>query len=281
MERRKMKNIIIYIVFIGGVFIPKSLSAQDNFQEAVQTHVGHIEEFIDRFNFDKESQFYKYVQITYPNEKVDRKIVLNALFNRRTAGLTPDSIRKSFVSDISDAERPVYIDIYDALWYATVPVQVTVDSVKMDMTVTLEIQMNSDYSIEWSIVGIKSESLEKMKPHDNFFISASSHATYFPELYTALSSSTLFQSVVSDSQKESNTDKYLNLIAGKSVTNVTIKTGIKYHFLQIAGWIMTVEYVPQDYSLNTGWLISEVKAVDSFLEKRLYQKQVLGINNTN
>ena len=276
-----MKNIIIYIVFIQGVFVSNILSAQDNFQEAVQTHVGHIEEFIDRFNFDEESQFYRYVQITYPNEKVDRKIVLNALFNKRKTVLTPNSIRKSFIADISDSERPVYIDIYDALWYATVPVQVTVDSVKMDMTVTLEIQMNSDYSIEWSIVGIKSESLEKMKPRDNFFISASSHATYFPELYSALSSSTLFQSVVSDSQKESNTDKYLNLIAGKTVTDVTIKTGIKYHFLQIAGWIMIVEYAPQDYSLNTGWLISEVKGVDSFLEKRLYQNQVLGINNTN
>lgn len=276
-----MKKIIIYIMLVQGMFVTNSLSAQDNFQEAVQTHVGHIEEFIDRFNFDEESQFYKYVQITYPDEKVDRKIVLNALFNRRKTVLTPDSIRKNFVADISDSERPVYIDIYDALWYATIPVQVTVDSVKIDMSVTLEIQMNSDYSIEWAIVGIKSESLEKMKPHDNFFISASSHATYFPELYSALSSSTLFQSVVSDSQKESNTDKYLNLIAGKTVTDVTIKTGIKYHFLQISGWIMTVEYAPQDYSLNTGWLISEVKVVDSFLEKRLYQKQVLGINNTN
>ncbi|NEN23552.1 hypothetical protein G3O08_08565 [Cryomorpha ignava] len=278
-----MKKIIIYIgiVLIASGFIPKNLYAQDNFTEAVQTHVNHIEEFIDRFNFDEESQFYKYVQITYPREKVDRKRVLNALFNKRKTTLSLDSVRENFVEDVSDSERPVHIDIYDALWYATVPAQVTVDSIPIDMTITLEIQMNSDYSIEWSIVGIKSKSLEKMESHDKFYISASSHATYFPELYSALSSSTLFQSVVSDSQKESNTDKYLNLIAGKTVTDVIIKTGITYHFLQISGWIMKVEYVPQDYSLNTGWLISEVKAVDSFLEKRLYQKQVLGINNTN
>lgn len=276
-----MKRIMVYINLIACGFIPQILNAQDNFTEAVQTHVNHIEEFIDRFNFDEESQFYKYVQIAYPGEIVDRKVVLNSLFNNRKTNLTLDSVRKNFVDDISDSERPVHIDIYDALWYATVPVQVTVDSIAMDMTITLEIQMNSDYSIEWSIVGIKSESLEKMESRDKFYISASSHATYFPELYSALSSSTLFQSVVSDSQKESNTDKYLNLIAGKTVTDVIIKTGITYHFLQISGWIMKVEYVPQDYSLNTGWLISEVKPVDSFLEKRLYQKKVLGINNTN
>src|SRR5690554_2545723 len=279
-----MKKSIIYIVLILGGFLPESLFSQigdDGFNEAVQTHVDHIEEFIDRFNFDEESQFYKYVQYTYPNTTVDRIMVVNSLFNKRKGALTPDSIKKRFVEDISDSERPVHIDIYDALWYATVPVEVTVDSVNIEMNITLEIQLNSDYSIEWSIVGLKSTSLEKMKSDNGFYISASSHATYFPELYSALSSSTLFQSVVSDSQKESNTDKYLNLIAGKSVTNVTIKTGIKHHFLQIAGWIMTVEYAPQDYSLNTGWLISEVKPVESFLEKRLYQKQVLGINTTN
>lgn len=279
-----MKKNIIYIVLAVGTFFPKGLLAQlaeDSFREEVETHVNHIEDFIDRFNFEEESQFYKYIQVAYPDENVDRMIVVNSLFNKRKSGLTPDAVRKEFVEDVSDPERPVHIDIYDALWYAVVPVTVTVDNVKVDLTITLEIQMNSDYSIEWTIVGLKSKSLENIKSNDSFYISASSHATYFPELYSALSSCTLFQSVVSDSQKESGTDRYLNLIAGKSVTDVTIKTGIKYHFLQIAGWIMTVEYFPQDYSLNTGWLIAEVKPVDSFLAKRLYQKQVLGINNTN
>lgn len=279
-----MRKNIIYIVLTLGGFIPKTLAgqfAEDVFKEEVQTHVDHIEEFIDRFNFDEASQFYEYVQFMYADEGVNRTAVVSALFNNRKTALTSDSVKKQFVEDITDSERPVYIDIYDALWYAAVPVEVTVDNVKVDLTITLEIQLNSDYSIEWTIVGLKSASLESIKSNDNFYISASSHATYFPELYSALSSSTLFQSVVSDSQKESNTDRYLYLIAGKSVTDVTIKTGIKYHFLQISGWIMTVEYFPQDHSLNTGWLISEVKPVDSFLEKRLYQKQVLGISNTN
>lgn len=279
-----MKKIIIYTILTLGGFIPKSLLAQfaqDSFEEEARTHVDHIEEFIDRFNFGEESQFYEYVQIAYPDQNVDRVIVVNALFNKREAALTPDLVKKQFVGDISNPERPVFISIYDALWYAVVPVVVTIDNEKIDLTITLEIQMNSDYSIEWTIAGLKSTSLENIKSKDDFYISASSHATYFPELYSALSSCKLFQSVVSDSQKESNTDKYLNLIAGKSVTDVTIKKGIKYHFLQISGWIMTVEYFPQDHSLNTGWLISEVKPVDSFLEKRIYQKQVLGINSTN
>ncbi len=267
-------------MFLAAIF-PTTISAQDAFQEVAETHVDHIEEFIERFNFKAVSPFYSYAKMAYPNDNVDRKKVLNALFDKRKSALLPDSVKKHFIADITDSERPVYLDIYDALWYASIPVEIKVDSVKMGMTITLEIQLNSDYSIEWSIVGINSPSLDNVQATDRFYISASSHATFFPELYTALASSTIFRSVVSDSQQESNTDKYLKLIAGKTVTNITIKKGIKYHFLQISGWIMTVEYAPQDYSFNTGWLISEVKSVDSFLDKRLYQNKILGINSIN
>ncbi len=254
--------------------------AQKNFNEFVETHVDHIEEFIDKFNFDEGSQFFQYVTATYPKRKIDRPLVLNALFNEKKIATMPDPIRREFIDYVSDTARPVHLAIYDALWYATVPVIVTIENEQIDMVVTLEIQMNGDYSIEWAIVGIKSAILEEMEAPDSFYISASSHATYFPELYTALSSSTIFQSVMADSQKATNTERYLNLIAGKDVVDVTIKKGIRYHFLQISGWIMTVEYVPQDYSQNTGWLISNIIQVDSFLDKRKYQANELGISGT-
>lgn len=275
-----MKSFYCGILLIVGLAQHHCTYAQGNFNEAVATHVSHIEEFIDRFNFDKDSQFNQFVRATYPHQKIDRSMVVKSLFNRRTLSSTPPQDRLDFIAYVADSLRPVHLAIYDALWYATVPVQVTIDNQKMDMMVTLEIQMNNDYSIEWAIVGLKSPSLEEMKSKSKFYISASSHATYFPELYAALSSSDLFKSVIADSQKETNTEKYLNLISGREVQDITIKKGIKYHFLQISGWIMTVEYVPQDYSFNTGWLISKVTSVDSFLEKRKYQKNVLGITGT-
>lgn len=275
-----MKILLVNVSLLVTTLSTGSLFAQDNFNEIVETHVDHIEEFIDKFNFDNGSQFYEYVNASYPNQKIDRPVVLDALFNKQKISTIPDSVRQEFIDYVSDPDRPVHLAIYDALWYATVPVIVAIDKEKIDMVVTLEIQMNSDYSVEWAIVGIKSAFLDKMKSPDGFYISASSHATYFPELYTALSSSTIFQSVVADSQKATNTERYLNLISGKEKIDVTIKTGIKYHFLQISGWLMTVEYVPQDFSFNTGWLISSVIPVNSFLIKRKYQNDVLGINGT-
>lgn len=256
--------------------IPQGTQGQDPFSDAVQTHVDHIEEFIERFNFEKNSPFYNYTRRAFPSHDIDRGVVVNALFNKRITKTSPAQ-RESFVKGVTNPGRPVFLEIYDALWYATVPIKMDVGDQTIEATVTLEIQLNRDYSIEWTVIGVVSEALDKVVESKDLFISASSHATYFPELRQALSSATAFESIISDSQKGGNALKFKRLIENEQVTHVKVLNGIKYHFLQIPGWIMVVDYAPQDYSLNTGWLISEVRKVQSFLDKRVYQWEHLGI----
>jgi hypothetical protein len=256
--------------------IPAAMQGQDPFSDAVQTHVDHIEEFIERFNFQKKSRFYDYTRRSFPDHDINRGVVVNALFNRRITSIDREQ-RESFVKNVTNPGRPVFLEIYDALWYATVPVEMTVGKEKIEATVTLEIQLNRDYSIEWTVIGVVSEALRGIEDSNDLFISASSHATYFPELRQALSSATDFESIISDSQKGGNALKFKRLIDNKEVTDVKILNGIRYHFLQIPDWVMVVDYAPQDYSLNTGWLISDIRKVESFLDKRVYQWEHLGI----
>lgn len=268
----------VYFILLAVVFVPMRVLSQSQLDLAVQSHVDHIEVFIDRFNYDEASEFYQFVQNTYPDQKIDRTVVLNSLFNRRL-NRTNEVQRQKFIKTVTDLNRPVILEIYDALWYASVPATVTVDKVKIGLGVTLEIQLNHDYSIEWSVIGVKSDAVEGNVDTKGTYISVSSHATYFPELRYALASAEILESISSDSQKRSTTWKYCDLIEGKKVTDVRIGKGISYHFMQIAGWIMVVEYAPYDDSLNTGWLISEVIEVDTFLEKRVYQFEELGISS--
>lgn len=274
---RTMIKLSVSILF-SFLFVcaPVYTAAQDVFSDAVQTHVDHIEEFIERFNFEKGSRFEKYTKSSFPDAVIGRDLVLNSLFSKRSAK-TNEKIKKRFIQTVTDSSRPVFLEIYDALWYATVPVTMRVEGKQTDITVTLEIQLNTDYSIEWTVIGMKSPAFEKIGNTKDLYISASSHATFFPELREGLKSTALFENIVSDSQKRGNTQKFMKLIDQKEVTDIKVKKGITYHFLQISGWIMTVEYYPQDYSLNTGWLISDVIPVESFLDKRVYQKETLGI----
>ena len=268
------KTLFAFLLLLAGV--TGRAQIQDPFTEAVQTHVDHIEEFIERFNFKEGSRFRQYTDATYPEYNVDRAVVVNALFNKRLKK-TDQAIRQRFVEAVINPSRPAYLEVYDALWYATVPVSMRIEGEYVELEVTLEVQLNRDYSIEWTVIGMSSEIFENLKPDKDLYISVSSHATFFPELREGLSSTNHFQNIVSDSQKASNTQKFINLIDDKEVSDIKILNGISYHFLQISGWIMVVEYAPQDYSLNTGWLISEVIPVDSFLKKRMYQREQLGI----
>jgi len=268
-----LHKIFLVIMMVG---LPAAIYSQDIFSDAVQTHVDHIEEFIERFNFEQNSTFYNYTRRAFPNHNIDRGVVINALFNKRISKTTDDQ-KAAFVKGVTNPGRPVFLEIYDALWYATVPVKMDLNGKTIEATVTLEIQLNRDYSIEWTVIGVVSDALRNVEESKDLFISASSHATYFPELMQALGSASLFEGIISDSQKGGNALKFKKLIDGKKVTNVKVLNGIKYHFLQIPGWIMVVDYAPQDYSLNTGWLISEVRKVQSFLDKRVYQWENLGI----
>lgn len=270
------KTPVSILTFLLFACAPLCTAAQDLFSDAVQTHVDHIEEFIERFNFEEGSRFEKYTKTSFPDAVVDRALVLNSLFSKRS-NMTNEKTKKRFIQTVTDSSRPAFLEIYDALWYATVPVSMQVEGEQTDITVTLEIQLNSDYTVEWTVIGMKSDVFENSENTKDLYISASSHATFFPELQEGLKSTKLFENIVSDSQKRSNTQKFMKLIDQKQVTDINVKKGISYHFLQISGWIMTVEYFPQDYSLNTGWLISNVIPVDSFFDKRVYQREKLGI----
>lgn len=265
-----------YILFPVFFFSSSLLIAQDALDELAFTHIDHIEEFIDRFNFAEGSAFTNFAKSKYQDYNIDRPLVLQSLFNRRL-NRTDQITQQKFINAVANVDRPVTLEIYDALWYATVPATVTIDKKKIDLKVSLEIQLNNDYSIEWTVIGLQSDALTENTDSKDLYISASSHATYFPELRTALASAEMFKTIISDSHKKNYTSKYMALIEKKNVSDVKIGTGIQYHFLQISGWIMVVEYAPQDNSLNTGWLISEVIEVDTFLEKRVYQWEKLGI----
>lgn len=262
-------------MLLTSAIAPEVLEAQDT-DELAYTHIDHIEEFIERFNFAESSNFSIFAKSKYPDHNIDRPLVLQSLFNRRL-NRTDHQTQQKFINAVTNIERPVTLEIYDALWYAMVPATVTIDKKKIDLKVSLEIQLNNDYSIEWTVIGLQSDAFTESVESKELYISASSHATYFPELRTALASAEMFKTIISDSHKKNYTSKYIDLIDNNSVTNVKIGSGIQYHFLQISGWIMIVEYAPQDNSLNTGWLISEVIEVDTFLEKRVYQWEQLGI----
>jgi hypothetical protein len=259
---------------ISCLFILSSFTSQGQISRSIDqsaaVHVDHIEEFIDRFNFYPDSPFARYVESHFPERKIDRDYVLTTLMNSNAN--IADNLVSEFVNDVNNDNNPTYLDVYDALWYANVPVEIQFeDGQKVSIDVTLEVQLNEDYSTEWVVAGMRSDYFEKSHPKSGeFYISSSSHATYFPELLTGLAQVDYFKDIVADRNLETYVSKYNNLIQDKRVVRVEILTEISYHFLQIPNWIVVVDFKPQDYSFNTGWLIRKLHKTESAKEKRIY-----------
>lgn len=265
-----------YLILIPAIIlICHGFAHSQSIEERLIVKVAHIEEFIERFNFEEGSYFHNYVQATYPDQNIDRKIVVTSLFNQRDR-LQEKSHSQEFVIAVNSQERPLKLDFNDAMWYATVPLTLHTNSKDFEAILTLEVQLNEDYSAEWVIAGVKSDLLPNPEEDITFFIKPSSHSTYFPELREVAKSPLRLKQVISERHAYSSLLLFEKLLGLESINSLSISTNITYHFLQIPGWIFKVSNFNQDDSLNSGWLISDLQKVSSF-EMRKYEKDVLGV----
>jgi len=244
-------------------------------EERLIVKVAHIEEFIERFNFEEGSYFSNYVQSKYSDMNIGRNVVIESLFNQRN-NLQKEALSQEFIATACSKERPVLLDFYDAMWYATIPLTINTKTKKFDAILTLEVQLNEDYSAEWVIAGAQSKYLKKPSEEISFFIKPSSHATYFPELREVAKSTSKLKQVISERHEYRTLLWFERLLGLEAVTSLSISKEITYHFLQIPGWILKVSNFNEDDNLNSGWLISEISKVSS-LEMRKYEKDVLGV----
>jgi hypothetical protein len=263
----------IYLCFI--LFGAPSAILGQSIEEKLIVKIAHIEEFIDRFNFEEGSYFNNYVKSEYGDKAITREIVLESMFNQRN-GLQKEELSYNFINTVCTSGRPSTLDFHDPMWYATVPLTLHTKEKDYNAILTLEIQLNEDSSTEWVIAGAQSSILPKPEEEVNFFIKPSSHATHFPELLELSKSSARLQEVISERHSNSALKLFDKLLSTNIVTSISISKDIKYHFLQISGWVFQVSYYNDNESLNTGWLISDLKKVSS-LEMRKYERDVLGI----
>ena len=78
-----------------------------------------------------------------------------------------------------------------------------------------------------------------------------------------------------DKQVFSNSDglAFYNAVLNKHIKLLYVKD-IKYHFLQVPGWLFEVEYFQRPL-LNAGWLINSLRKANRS-EKAAFHMQLLG-----
>jgi hypothetical protein len=284
MKKSNLKSLLLFLVTFQFYFNNTRAQTFTNDAEQREKHfvyeVKQIDEFFERFNDDSSSYIRKVYSIYHKQFKLDRKQLIKSLFNYETQDW--DSIQiEGFVKTVLTDDPPAYLNFYHDGWYAEVNCLFKYYNSTIQIPVVMKIETDEGGGSRWVIASIRPNSLksdaflkEIIPPkHKNKFIDPESHANNFIALTNVFLDKQNFADYLDINFFDRKNSKvfYSELMMGR-LHFLSVKS-IKYHFLQIKGWIFSVNYFLRS-ALNSGWLINQLyQASDT--DKDLYKKNLL------
>ena len=242
--------------------------------------VKQIDEFFERFNDDKDSFIRKTYARYKKNFSVTRQDLIKSLFNYETNSWNPVII-DSFITVVTRSSNPCFLNFYGDDWFAEVLCRFQQGNTETDVPVIMKLDADENSRARWLIEGVKKNPFPStganniiITTNNNRFIHPASHTNNFIALNKALDDkenlSTYFDNVFF---KRSNNVAFYNAVLSGQIKLLYVKQ-VVYHFLQVNGWVFTVESFPRA-SLNSGWLINSLKQIAAE-EKIKYKTRLLG-----
>jgi hypothetical protein len=263
--------------------------AQNTLTENFAFNVKSIDDFIDRFNFTHDTEFEKYFFENYPADQFTRRNLIYSLFNLKNNTFSADEV-KEFIDQVTDSEKQTYFNFYDASWYAEAECKVIYKNKPQTLLLVLEVSRDTNNSFKWSIVTANAAFLGKSsndsvpanetivrRSNDSsrYFLHPVSHALQFMNIDRLFSDNRKsFDDYLYDGPHSTQLNKLIEKTKNGEIKFVQVNT-ISYHLLQIAGWIVVIDYFNRNEK-NSGWLINRfVKASEN--EKNKYLNQQLNV----
>lgn len=265
----------LHLGFILMVFLGFSTSASGQVfsmhEENFAYKVKQIDEFFERFN-DEGTLIKYYIFKNYDRMEVSREDLLKSLFDVKSYYLQREDVVR-FIERVNDPQNPVTLSFYDEDWYAKVKCAVEYEGKERELFLLLRIQEEEDGASKWVVHQVYADFLNTPEgDNPDAFLNPISHATDFMGLSRAFEDPENLRGYLTSGFQDDQLSKFAiemknNRIAFKQVENIT------YHFLQVDGWIFTVENF-QRQEKNSGWLISRLVQANA-KEKEEYRQHLL------
>lgn len=251
------------------------VASDEAIREKFAFEILHIDEFMERFNFDESTKLLEYLKEESGGmETIDRKYLLKKLFK------IEDPAKQTFLVDefinfVTDTLSPYYLHYSDKGWFAELLCTFIYDSEEISVTLILSPHVNEDASSKWVISSVLSEQFNKQAKIDSTrIISPVSHNTDFAGLHNCLSDSKNLQNYFPDEFSPDQTTFFYSLLLLEELKLEEIRK-VRYHFLQVPKWIFMVEYLNVK-DLQSGWLITDLDRVN-WKEKEVYRNNKLNL----
>ena len=245
----------------------------ENRAENFHYRVKNIEFFIDRFNNQPEGSGSAHA--ANPKDTAaclafmkERDFKLYSLFDLNRINKKDEKLKQkinAFFRDINSPYQPKFLRFEDMYWYAELMLTVHTKGQQKKLRCILQIVPLGNGALGWVIRSFHSTELmiEERFRSNLLFFPPSINGTDFMGVRLALNDPEWMgvRLALNDpewTKEKSGKPELSNSIILKQLSEGQLKieaiSRITYHFLQLEGWIITVNYVNRE-SKNSGWLM--------------------------
>jgi hypothetical protein len=202
----------------------------------------------------------------------DQKIF--SLFDLNQLDKKDEKVRQkinTFFREINSPYQPKFLRFEDMYWYAELIFSVHVDGQQKKIRCIMQVATMGQGVLVWVIKSFHSNDLkidERFRANHLYF-PPSVNGTDFMNVRLALNNP---EWVKEKREKENLSTSATLKLLGDGQLKIEMINKITYHFLQLDGWIMSVNYVTRE-SKNSGWLIDVLKP-STIQEKVNYIKEL-------
>jgi|SRR5690554_428400 hypothetical protein len=259
-----MKSLIITkLAFLAFMAFPSWAFSQINHEqdifkglpEHLAVQVKQLDQFIARFNSNENP-----IGVRIDSKKVseeDRANTIASLFDMDL--LEKEAFRKKALKFIREVTGSGIgnLSFYDKEYYATIDCQILYKNKREDLTLTMALEGDRENGIKWVIVGANADFLqvETSKP-SNDIIPPTNHEVDFVHLLEIFNVRKDLSNYVSERHGQNQLEVLNHMLKHEEIKMLNTTTP-RYHFLQIPGWVFTVDFFNRS-AKNSGWLISDL-----------------------
>lgn len=258
-----MKSFLLRLAFFFLLILPSWAFSQINQEqdifkgvpEHLAVQVKQLDQFIARFNSNENP-----IGIRMDSRKAseeDRANTIASLFDMDL--LEKEAFRKKALKFIKEVTGSGIsnLSFYDKEYYATIDCQILYKNKREDLTLTMALEGDRENGIKWVIVGANADFLqvETSKP-SNDIIPPTNHEVDFVHLLEIFNVRKDISNYVSERHNQSQLEALNHMLKNEEIKMLNTTTP-RYHFLQIPGWVFTVDFFNRS-AKNSGWLISDL-----------------------
>jgi len=254
--------LIIIAGFPAGIlFSQSSIGSITGDESSLYAQTKQVNQFFRRFNNEEDRSGVRY----YPGDSLYRdndfrNVYLNMLFDL-SGSYIEESLKKEFISQVTDAGSPKFLEFHGGLWFAEVLSTFSYNNDRENLLLFLCLE-KENLGSKWVLTNIYYNRFLRMffKGDEEqiglSFLHPMSHELDFMNIYKTFRDGTYVEYYAG---KEFKPD-YLSLLfyeIKKGVMTFESVGQVKFHFFQIDGWYFEVSFFNRPGN-NSGWLISKL-----------------------